>query len=190
MIVIIGPAHPYRGGIADTNESLAQVLIELGQDVEIFSFSRLYPSRLFPGKTQFSSKEKPEGINIVRGIDSIGPNTWRKTAKAINKMAPSLVIFRYWTPFLGPCLGTLARLIKAKCVMIVDNAISHEPKFGESFFLRYVLAAQDGVISLSHHTSKQLSSTKEIPLSVLPVPVLSTISKLPNKSATGKAASA
>ena len=48
MIVIIGPAHPYRGGIADTNESLAQALIDLGQDVEIFSFSRLYPSRLFP----------------------------------------------------------------------------------------------------------------------------------------------
>ena len=41
MIVIIGPAHPYRGGIADTNESLAQALIELGQDVKIFSFSRL-----------------------------------------------------------------------------------------------------------------------------------------------------
>ena len=163
MIVIIGPAHPYRGGIADTNESLAQALIELGQDVEIFSFSRLYPSRLFPGKTQFSSKEKPEGFDIERCIDSIGPNSWRKTAKAINKMAPSLVIFRYWTPFFGPCLGTIARLIKTKCVTIVDNAISHEPKFGESFFLRYMLAAQDGVISLSHHTSKQLDFIKKKP---------------------------
>ena len=47
MIVIIGPAHPYRGGIADTNESLAQALIELDQDVEIFSFSRLYPRSAF-----------------------------------------------------------------------------------------------------------------------------------------------
>ena len=171
MIVIIGPAHPYRGGIADTNESLAQALIEQGQDVEIFSFSRLYPSRLFPGKTQFSSKEKPEEIDIVRCIDSIGPNSWRKTAKAINKMAPSLVIFRYWSPFLGPCLGTIARLIKTKCVTIVDNAISHEPKFGESFFLRYMLAAQDGVISLSHHTSKQLNFIKSKPCLIHPHPI-------------------
>ena len=171
MIVIIGPAHPYRGGIADTNESLAQALIEQGQDVEIFSFSRLYPSRLFPGKTQFSSKEKPEEIDIVRCIDSIGPNSWRKTAKAINKMAPSLVIFRYWSPFLGPCLGTIARLIKTKCVTIVDNAISHEPKFGESFFLRYMLAAQDGVISLSHHTSKQLNFIKSKPCLTHPHPI-------------------
>jgi glycosyltransferase involved in cell wall biosynthesis len=171
MIVIIGPAHPYRGGIADTNESLAQALIEQGQDVEIFSFSRLYPSRLFPGKTQFSSKEKPEEIDIVRCIDSIGPNSWRKTAKAINKIAPSLVIFRYWSPFLGPCLGTIARLIKTKCVTIVDNAISHEPKFGESFFLRYMLAAQDGVISLSHHTSKQLNFIKSKPCLTHPHPI-------------------
>jgi glycosyltransferase involved in cell wall biosynthesis len=171
MIVIIGPAHPYRGGIADTNESLAQALIEQGQDVEIFSFSRLYPSWLFPGKTQFSSKEKPEEIDIVRCIDSIGPNSWRKTAKAINKMAPSLVIFRYWSPFLGPCLGTIARLIKTKCVTIVDNAISHEPKFGESFFLRYMLAAQDGVISLSHHTSKQLNFIKSKTCLTYPHPI-------------------
>ena len=171
MIVIIGPAHPYRGGIADTNDSLAQALIELGQDVQIFTFSRLYPKRLFPGKTQFSSKEKPIGIDIERSIDSIGPNSWRKTAKSINKMSPTLVIFRYWTPFLGPCLGTISRLIKAKCVTIVDNAISHEPKFGESFFLRYMLGAQDGLISLSRYTSKQLGFIKEKPCLTHPHPI-------------------
>jgi glycosyltransferase involved in cell wall biosynthesis len=86
-------------------------------------------------------------------------------------MAPSLVIFRYWSPFLGPCLGTIARLIKTKCVTIVDNAISHEPKFGESFFLRYMLAAQDGVISLSHHTSKQLNFIKSKPCLTHPHPI-------------------
>ena len=181
MIVIIGPAHPHRGGIADTNESLAQALIELGQDVEIFSFSRLYPSRLFPGKTQFTSKQKPDGIDIVRNIDSIGPNSWRKTAKTINKMSPSLVIFRYWTPFLGPCLGTIARLIKSKCVTIVDNAISHEPKFGESFFLRYMIAAQDGVISLSHYTSKQLELITSKPCLTHPHPINNGLVPMINK---------
>ena len=181
MIVIIGPAHPYRGGIADTNESLAQALIELGQDVEIFSFTRLYPSQLFPGKTQFTSKQKPDGIDIVRNIDSIGPNSWRKTAKTINKMSPSLVIFRYWTPFLGPCMGTIARLIKSKCVTIVDNAISHEPKFGESFFLRYMIAAQDGVISLSHHTSKQLEFITSKPCLTHPHPINNGLVPVINK---------
>ena len=181
MIVIIGPAYPYRGGIADTNESLALALIELGQDVEIFSFSRLYPNWLFPGKTQYSIKKKPEGINIERSIDSIEPNTWRKTAKAINKMTPSLVIFRYWTPFLGPCLGTISRLIKTKCVTIVDNAISHERKFGESFFLRYMLAAQDGVISMSNHISKQLDFIKSKPLLTHPHPINKGLSPMIEK---------
>ena len=79
MIVIIGPAHPYRGGIADTNESLAQVLIDLGYDIKVFTFSRLYPNRLFPGKTQFSRKPKPEGIDIERSIDSVRPMSWFRT---------------------------------------------------------------------------------------------------------------
>jgi glycosyltransferase involved in cell wall biosynthesis len=62
-------------------------------------------------------------------------------------------------------------LIKAKCVTIVDNAISHEPKFGESFFLRYMLGAQDGLISISHYTSKQLGFIKEKPCLTHPHPI-------------------
>ena len=178
MIVIIGPAHPFRGGIADTNESLAQALIDLGYDIKVFTFSRLYPNRLFPGKTQFSSKPKPEGIDIERSIDSVRPMSWFRTAKTINKMTPSVVIFRYWTPFLGPCLGTIARLIRTKCITIVDNAKGHEPKFGESFSLRYVLGAQDGLISLSNHTSNQLGFVKKKPLITYPHPINSGLAPM------------
>ena len=178
MIVIIGPAHPFRGGIADTNESLAQALIDLGYDIKVFTFSRLYPNRLFPGKTQFSSKPKPEGIDIERSIDSARPMSWFRTARTINKMTPSVVIFRYWTPFLGPCLGTIARLIRSKCITIVDNAKGHEPKFGESFSLRYVLGAQDGLISLSNHTSNQLGFVKKKPLITYPHPINSGLAPM------------
>ena len=51
-IKIIGPAHPYRGGIAAFNEKLAYELIEQGHDVEIETFTLQYPGILFPGKTQ------------------------------------------------------------------------------------------------------------------------------------------
>lgn len=49
-IVLVGPAPPYRGGIADFNEALANELIVQGNEVEIISFSLQYPSFLFPGK--------------------------------------------------------------------------------------------------------------------------------------------
>jgi hypothetical protein len=53
-ITILGPAHPYRGGIAALNERLARQLVDEGNDVNIVSFNLQYPKFLFPGKTQFS----------------------------------------------------------------------------------------------------------------------------------------
>jgi len=63
-IVIIGPAHPLRGGIAVFNERLAEVLQKEGYDVIIYSFSLQYPNFLFPGKTQFSNQNTPKNIDI------------------------------------------------------------------------------------------------------------------------------
>ena len=63
-IVIIGPAHPLRGGIAVFNERLAEVLQKEGYDVIIYSFSLQYPNFLFPGKTQYSEDSPPFQLNI------------------------------------------------------------------------------------------------------------------------------
>ena len=52
-IVIVGPAHPLRGGIADLNEAFAESLIDAGHQVTIVSFKLKYPSILFPGKKQY-----------------------------------------------------------------------------------------------------------------------------------------
>ncbi|MDP2889123.1 MAG: hypothetical protein Q8P34_09190, partial [Bacteroidota bacterium] len=65
-IKIIGPAYPFRGGIATTNERLAQEFISMGFDVEIETFTVQYPSILFPGKTQFNLKPAPENLSIKR----------------------------------------------------------------------------------------------------------------------------
>ena len=42
-IFIMGPAHPYRGGIAALNDRLSQQLIDEGHQVELISFRLQYP---------------------------------------------------------------------------------------------------------------------------------------------------
>ena len=64
--ILLGPAHPYRGGIADTQTSLAKALIDLGYSVELWTFSHLYPALLFPGKTQFSGEKQVYNLPISR----------------------------------------------------------------------------------------------------------------------------
>lgn len=75
-------------------------------------------------------------------------------------------------------MGTIARLIRSKCITIVDNAKGHEPKFGESFSLRFMLGAQDGLISLSNHTSNQLGFVKKKPLITYPHPINSGLAPM------------
>ena len=85
-VIIIGPAFPYRGGIANFNNSLAVEYKKQGADVKIYSFSLQYPSILFPGKTQYEKGNPPQDIDIEHIINSVNPFNWLNVARKINKI--------------------------------------------------------------------------------------------------------
>ena len=49
-VAVVGPTHPYKGGVAAHTTSLAHQLAEAGHDVTLVSWSHLYPARLYPGE--------------------------------------------------------------------------------------------------------------------------------------------
>ncbi|MCB0396687.1 MAG: glycosyltransferase [Flavobacteriales bacterium] len=158
--VIVGPAFPLRGGIADFNEALARALIKAGYNCKLVSFYMQYPAFLFPGKTQVSPDSPPPDLSIHSLISSINPISWWKAARFIRKQNPDLVIIRYWLPFMGPCLGTIARLIKrgrkTRIVGLTDNVIPHEPRPGDKAFTRWFLGGCHGFITLSRQVMAEL----------------------------------
>ena len=77
-VIIIGPAHPLRGGLASYNERLAKQFIDEGNEVTIYTFSLQYPSFIFPGTTQYSTESKPSNLTINVCINSINPFNWIK----------------------------------------------------------------------------------------------------------------
>src|ERR1700743_2246892 len=112
-IAIVGSAHPLRGGgIATLNERLAAELQQQGHEVVIYSFSLQYPSFLFPGKSQFTDEPAPAGLTIKSVINSVNPLNWINIGNRIKKEKYDLLIVRYWLPFMGPCLGTILRLVR------------------------------------------------------------------------------
>ena len=152
-IKIIGPAYPYRGGIATFNERLAQEFESLGYNVEIETFTIQYPSFLFPGKTQYSAKPAPERLKIERTINSVNPYNWLKVGWRIRREKPDLVIIRYWLPFLAPCLGTIAGLIRKNkhsiIICLADNIVPHEHRPGDRMLTNYFIQRIDGLIAMS-----------------------------------------
>lgn len=111
-IIILGSAHPLRGGLATYNERLARAFIEAGHLVTIYSFSLQYPGFLFPGKSQFSIDPPPDDIKIKTRVNSINPFNWISVGNEIKNLKPDLIVVKYWLPFMGPCFGTILRRAK------------------------------------------------------------------------------
>jgi glycosyltransferase involved in cell wall biosynthesis len=172
-IIILGPAYPYRGGIADTNESFCRSLQKLGHEASLITFSLQYPSLFFPGKTQYSQDEPPSDIQIDRRINTINPINWRMTASWINRQKPDLVVVRYWIPFLAPCLGSITRMINSSVrkIAMCDNVIPHERRIGDEQFTRYFLGAFDAFITLSRSTFDELDEFSQKPKRYFPHPI-------------------
>jgi len=151
-IIIVGSAHPFRGGLATFNERLAEEFQKEGHEVVIYTFTLQYPPFLFPGKTQYSDSEKPD-LNIEISVNSINPFNWWKVGRKISKEKPNILIFKYWTPFMAPCFGKIARIVKknrhTKVITIVDNMIPHEQRFFDTFLTKYFVNPVDAYIAMS-----------------------------------------
>ena len=159
-VIIIGPAFPFRGGIANFNNALAHEYYNRGDDVTLYSFTLQYPSFLFPGTTQYERGDAPKNLNIKTLINSINPFNWLSVACKINNEQPDYVIVRYWLPFMAPCLGTITRLLnkKIKIIAITDNVIPHEKRIGDTLFTRYFVKSCDAFLSLSESVLDDLST--------------------------------
>ena len=152
-IIIIGPAHPLRGGLASYNERLAKQFIQEGHQVTIYTFSLQYPGFLFPGTTQFSTEPAPADLPIEVCINSVDPLNWIRVGRKLKNLQPDLIIVRYWLPFMGPCLGSILRIAKqnkhTKIVCIADNIIPHEKRPGDILFTKYFVQPIDAFITMS-----------------------------------------
>ena len=162
-VIIVGSAHPLRGGgISTFNERLSQALNEAGYDSIIYSFSLQYPRIFFPGKNQYTDEPGPRGLDIRSRINSVNPINWLRIGKEIRNLSPDLVIFRYWIPFMAPCFGTIARQIRKNknicLIAIADNIVPHEARPGDRLLTRYFVNAMQGFITMSKIVEKSLDS--------------------------------
>lgn len=174
-LVIIGPAWPLRGGLAAFDEKLATTFTQKGIRSSIETFSLQYPQLLFPGKTQYRDEPAPNNIFIHVSINSINPINWVLVGLKLKKAKPSLIIVRYWLPFLAPCLGTICRIVRwnksTKVIAIVDNMIPHEKRMGDTLFTKYFANSVDGFLTMSEKVKKDVQQFSSKPILISPHPI-------------------
>ena len=190
-VVIIGPGHPLRGGLATFNQRLAKEFIAQGNDCYICSFSLQYPSFLFPGTTQYSSEPAPADLKIYSWVNSVNPLNWIKIGNRLKNQKPDLIVVRYWLPVMGPALGTILRRVKknkhTKIVCIADNIIPHEHRPGDAAFTKYFLKSCDAFITMSGKVLEDLRLfEKTKPAQLVKHPLYDTFGEIISKEEARK----
>ena len=83
---------------------------------------------------------------------------------------------RFWLPFMAPCLGTIARIIRGdkriQVVSLLDNVVPHEHRIGDKVFARYMIKSVGGYVAMSESVladAKSFDDTK--PFALTPHPL-------------------
>lgn len=176
-IVILGPAHPYRGGLASIMETMAREYMRRGDEVRIYTFSLQYPSLLFPGKSQTVDTPAPTDLHIERVMNTCNPLNWIRLSLRLRRERPDMVLMKYWTPFMAPCFGTIARIARSnghtKFICQIDNVEPHEHHIIDRPFNRYYLRAVDGFVYMSEQVHGELREYTSAPALFSPHPMFS-----------------
>ena len=180
-IVLLGPAHPYRGGLASIMETMAREWQSRGHEVRIYTFTVQYPSLLFPGKTQYVTTPAPEDLHIERVMNTVNPLNWLSLGLRLKRERPDMVVMKYWTPFMAPCFGTIARIARSngvtKFVCQIDNVEPHEHHIIDRPCNHYYLGAVDGFVYMSEQVHGELKAYTAAPALFSPHPMFENFGK-------------
>lgn len=132
-IAFQSPFPPFRGGIATFSRYLLEHLNNHDScQVEGFNYRRLYPSLLFPGKTQFIDNQ--DGLLPTQAlVHSYQPFSWSRAAEQIARTRPDVYLYAHWHPFFCPAQLKIIRRLKKLSPSITISGLLHNVIPHESF---------------------------------------------------------
>ena len=161
-IALLGPLAPWRGGLAQYLAMLGESLAPAAE-VRGWTFTRQYPQLFFPGDSQLDRETPRPKFPVESTLDSIGPPSWRKTARAIEAFAPGAVILKWWMPFFGPAFASSVGPLRdrgTRVVLVCDNLVPHERRPFDLEFSRWMLRNSDGYLVMSDAVERDLDLLK------------------------------
>jgi glycosyltransferase involved in cell wall biosynthesis len=151
-VAVVGPTHPYKGGVAAHTTSLAHELSRAGHDVTLVSWSQLYPAALYPGEQVVpgGAPDLEPYPRTVRVLSWARPDTWVRTGRRLRDV--DLVILVHVIPAVVPAHLAVVRAAGAgrrggpRVVVVAHNVLPHEGHPGDRMLVRAILGHADGVV--------------------------------------------
>jgi glycosyltransferase involved in cell wall biosynthesis len=170
-IAVVGPTHPYKGGVAAHTTQTAHELEAAGHDVQLISWSRLYPNRLYPGEQGVpdGGPDLPPFERTTRPLRWDRPWSWWSTGRSLRGF--DLVVIVVVVPVQVPALWVLAKATsrgrsRPRIVVIGHNVVPHETHPGGEWLMTRMLRAVDGVLV---HSAEQADLARGLGVSSVTV---------------------
>ncbi len=158
-LLILGPGHPFRGGIARTTTDLVLALRERGHRVEFFTPYRQYPGWLYPGV----GDRDPDACARVEGARSIlaplSPLAWAGLRRQARDVGAEVWILPYWTWAWAPWWRFLLTGLppdRPPAVAIAHNLADHDAGVLHRLAARLVLGRVEGLFTHAESLARRL----------------------------------
>lgn len=169
-VAVVGPTHPYKGGVASHTTTLAHELAEAGHDVRLVSWSHLYPSFFYPGEQSVPAGGEPDVPPFEpteRSLSWARPDTLVRGGRALRDV--DVIVVVHVIPPVVPLHLLLLRAAGAgrtsssgrgpRSVVICHNVLPHEPHPGDAALVRSMFRRVDAVVV---HSPDQARIAREL----------------------------
>ena len=149
-LAVVGPTHPYKGGVASHTTELCHELAEAGHDVTLVSWSHLYPSFLYPGEQAVpgGAPDVEPFPRTIRALSWARPDTWVRTGRRLRDMDAIIVV--HVIPQGVPANLAVLRAAGVgrtsssgrgpRSIVIAHNVLPHETRPGDRQLMEALLA--------------------------------------------------
>lgn len=193
-IVLVGPTHPYTGGISQHSTRLALELEKAGHEVVVESWRAQYPARLYPGTATVPDGEPEIGIprQVVTTLAWYSPVSWflagrrHRGSRIVLSIPTAFHAVPYWV--LAQAAGKTSEIWG-----IVHNVTPHDSGALSRALMSWFLKRLDRIIVHGEASKKDAISAGCTPHSIAvatlpsPWPPVSTPGAPKNPSPTVRA---
>ncbi len=147
-LTVLGPGHPFRGGIAATTTALVQALARRGHEVAFLTAARQYPRRLYPGAGDRDPDACPRIAGARAVLEPFAPLTWPAARRELLAGDADAWVLPYWTWAWAPLWRfLLAARGRPPAVAVVHNPADHGAGRVRRLAARAVLGRCEGLFT-------------------------------------------
>jgi len=155
-LIVFGPGHPFRGGIARTTTELVRSLQARGHRLHFLTPRRQYHSWLYPGRDDRDPDACPRLENAVEILDPLAPLSWPGSRRKALALAADAWVIPYWTWAWAGWWRFLLKGRRPPTVAVVHNPADHDAHRLQRLAARIVLGRCQGLFTHARSLARGL----------------------------------